>query len=104
MIPAYLFASVISWVSLTYMIDHGLGKHIFVQPPARIPLAVMVFLKSLFISEVCYTGTIVFAKFSILAFYYRIFKVNKLVRYSVFALGIVVSLWGTAVVRAGHLK
>lgn len=69
MIPAYIFTSIISWVTLTYMIFNDFGKHIFIQPPQRIPIAVAAFLKSLFIAEVCYTGAIVFAKFSILAFY-----------------------------------
>lgn len=103
MIPAYLFTSVVSWVSLTYMPNNGFGRHIFIQPPEKIPGVVMAFLKSLFIAEVCYTGTIVFAKFSILAFYWRLFKTNPLVRYSIFVLGTIVSMWGTAVVSFGLL-
>jgi hypothetical protein len=81
------------------MIQYGLGKHIFVQAPIRIPKAVEVFLKSLFISEVCYTGTIVFAKFSILAFYWRLFSRNTFVRWSVIAITGIVTCWGIAVVR-----
>lgn len=93
-----VFTSILSWVSMTWMIQYGLGKHIFVQPLARIPKAVEVFLKSLFISEVCYTGTIVFAKFSILAFYWRLFSRNTLVRWSVIVISGIVTCWGIAVV------
>lgn len=94
-----IFTSIVSLVSVTWMIEYGLGKHIFAQPPQRIPKAVEVFLKSLFISEVCYTGTIVFAKFSILAFYWRIFKMNDFVRWCVFVITGFVTAWGIAVVR-----
>ncbi|PVH94791.1 hypothetical protein DM02DRAFT_538717 [Periconia macrospinosa] len=97
MIPAYIFTSIVSWVTLTYMIFNDFGKHIFIQPPQRIPVVVTVFLKSLFIAEVCYTGTIVFAKFSILAFYWRLFKMNTLVRHSIVVLATIVSMWGIAV-------
>lgn len=99
MIPAYIFTSIISWVTLTYMISHDFGKHIFIQPSPRIPVVVTVFLKSLFIAEMCYTGTIVFVKFSILAFYWRLFKMNGMVRRSIIVLAVIVSMWGIAVVR-----
>ena len=85
------------------MIQYGLGKHIFVQPLDRIPKAVEVFLKSLFISEVCYTGTIVFAKFSILAFYWRLFSRNTFVRWSVIVIAGMVTCWGIAVVSVEKL-
>ncbi|KAF1956052.1 hypothetical protein CC80DRAFT_516889 [Byssothecium circinans] len=76
---------------------HGFGKHIYTQLPEDIPAVVQAFLKSLFIAEVCYTGTIVLAKFSILTFYWRLFRLENIVRYSIIALAAVVSMWGTAV-------
>ncbi|KAF2791430.1 hypothetical protein K505DRAFT_309506 [Melanomma pulvis-pyrius CBS 109.77] len=97
MVPAYVFTSISSWISITWMINFGLGKHIFVQPLARIPECVEVFLKSLFITEVCYTGTIVFAKFSILAFYWRLFSRNDFVRWAVIVITGMVTMWGIAV-------
>lgn len=84
---------------MTWMIQYGFGKHIFVLPLVEIPKAVEVFLKSLFIAEVCYTGTIVFAKFSILSFYWRLFQMNPFVRWSVIVISGIVTMWGTAVVR-----
>ena len=82
---------------MTWMINYGLGKHIYVQPPARIPECVVVFLKALFTTEVCYTGTIVFAKLSILAFYWRLFSRNNFVRYAVMVITAIVAMWGIAV-------
>lgn len=98
MIPGYIFTSIISWVTITYMMDHGFGKHIYIQPQERFLPTLMAFLKALFIAEVCYTGTIVFVKFSILAFYWRLFRLDNRVRYSVIALSVVVTMWGIAVV------
>jgi hypothetical protein len=98
MVPAYLFTSILSWVTITYMPAHGFGKHIYIQLPEDIPATVQAFLKSLFIAEVCYTGTIVLAKFSILTFYWRLFRINNILRYSIIALAAVVSMWGAAVV------
>ena len=83
---------------MTWMMQYGFGKHIYVQPMTDIPKAVEVFLKSLFIAEVCYTGTIVFAKFSILSFYWRLFQMNHSVRWSVISITGIVTMWGTAVV------
>ncbi|KAH3939755.1 hypothetical protein HBI56_224330 [Parastagonospora nodorum] len=97
MIPAYIFTSIVSWVTMTWMIQYGFGKHIYVQPPTDIPKAVQVFLKSLFIAEICYTGTIAFAKYSILLFYWRLFHMNTFVRWSVIVLAGIVTMWCTAV-------
>ena len=80
------------------MVNYGFGKHIYIQPPTQIPEAVEVFLKNLFIAEVCVTGTIVFAKFSILAFYWRLFSRNTFVKWSIIFLAVVVTMWGIAVV------
>lgn len=98
MIPAFIFTTILSWITLTWMIEYGFGQHIFVQRPERIPASIMVFLKSLFIAEICYTGTIVFAKFSILAFYWRLFARNSFVRWSVITITTIVTMWGLAVV------
>jgi hypothetical protein len=83
---------------MTWMMQYGFGKHIYVQPPTDIPKAVQVFLKSLFIAEICYTGTIAFAKYSILLFYWRLFHMNTFVRWSVIVLTGIVTMWCTAVV------
>ena len=78
------------------VIDHGLGRHIWVGPPD----AAVAWAKGLFISEVSYTCLICSVKFSLLAFYWRIFKHSR-IRIPIYFLGTVVSAWGIAVVRGG---
>ena len=73
--------------------DHGLGRHIWVAPPD----AALVWAKGLFISEVCYTVIICSNRFSVLAFYWRIFKPSK-IRIPIYLLVASVSAWGIAVV------
>ena len=59
----------------------------------------VVWAKGLFISEVSYTIIICSIKFSLLAFYWRIFKQSK-IRVPIYILGAIVSCWGIAVVSA----
>ncbi|KAL8727983.1 MAG: hypothetical protein Q9181_005500 [Wetmoreana brouardii] len=87
-----VFAAVMCFVSLTYMVDHGLGRHIWVAPMD----AAVVWAKGLFISEVSYTIIICSIKFSLLAFYWRIFKQSK-IRIPIYVLGAIVSCWGIAI-------
>lgn len=75
------------------MVDHGLGKHIWVAPKD----AGVVWAKGLFISEICYTGIICSIKFSLITFYWRIFKQSR-IRVPIYVLGTVVGCWGVAVV------
>ena len=75
------------------VIDHGLGRHIWVGPPD----AAVAWAKGLFISEVSYTCLICSVKFSLLAFYWRIFKQSR-IRIPIYILAAVVSAWGIAVV------
>ena len=77
------------------MVGHGLGRHIWVSPPD----AGVVWAKGLFISEVSYTIIICSIKFSLLAFYWRIFKQSR-IRIPIYVLGAIVSSWGIAVVGA----
>lgn len=76
------------------MIRYGLGRHIWIAPQG----ALTVFLQGLFISELCYTGVLVFVKFSILALYWRIFRVRSM-QISIYVVATLVTCWGVAVVR-----
>lgn len=78
------------------MIQHGLGKHIWVGPAD----AAVVWARGLFISELSYTIIICSIKFSVLAFYWRIFKQSQ-IRIPIYVIGTIVSCWGVAVVSAG---
>ena len=81
------------------VIDHGLGRHIWTGPPD----AAVAWAKGLFVSEVSYTCIICSVKFSLLAFYWRIFKQSK-IRIPIYVLAAVVSAWGVAVVSPGSLR
>lgn len=80
------------------MVDHGLGRHIWTGPPD----AGEAWAKGLFISEVSYTCIICSVKFSLLAFYWRLFKQSK-IRIPIYILGTIVSCWGIAVVSPRSL-
>ena len=75
------------------VVHHGMGKHIWVAPKD----AGVVWAKGLFVSELSYTVIICSIKFSLLSFYWRIFKQSR-IRIPIYVLGIVVSCWGIAVV------
>jgi hypothetical protein len=102
MIPAYIATSIVSWIGWVYMIPNGFGRHIYIQRPENILNVVEAFLKSLFIVEVCYTAAVAFAKYSILAFYWRIFKPNRSVRLAIYFLTGIMTCWALAVV--GHSR
>ncbi|MCJ1311312.1 hypothetical protein MMC25_004983 [Agyrium rufum] len=92
MVNATVFSCLIALESSTYMVIHGLGKHVWVGPPD----ALVVWAKGLFIAEYCYTVVICSIKFSLLAFYWRIFKVTT-IRIPIYVIGGVVTCWGIAV-------
>ena len=56
------------------------------------------FTKTPFVGEILYTLTLCFAKYSILAFYRRIFATT--IKIPVYVLGALVTAWGTGVVGA----
>lgn len=74
-------------------IQQGYGLHLWVLTPEFVPN----FFKDLFAGEILYTLVLVFAKFSILAFYKRIFA--STIRIPVYILTGFVTCWGVAVVR-----
>lgn len=76
-------------------IQHGLGKHIYILAnPAR---SATVMLQALFIAELCYTGAVICVKGSILALYWRLFKLK--VKVPAYIVGTMVLCWGIAVVN-----
>jgi hypothetical protein len=58
-----------------------------------------VWAMGLFVAEYTYTLSIVFIKWSILAFYWRIFSINPTIRLPMWILCGIVGAWGIAVVR-----
>ena len=72
----------------------GYGLHLWVLTPEYIPN----FFKNLYTGEVLYTFVLCCAKYSILAFYRRMFAGT--IKIPVFILAGIVTAWGIAVV--GH--
>ena len=92
------FCMIRSLILSLSVVNHGLGRHVWVGPPD----ANEAWAKGLFISEVSYTCVICSVKFSLLAFYWRLFKQSK-IRIPIYVLGAVVTCWGIAVVSLGSL-
>ena len=78
---------------MSKVLIHGYGKHVWSGRSD----ALLVWAQGLFISEFAYTGVICSIKFSLLAFYWRIFKVTT-IRIPIYVIGAVVTCWGIAVV------
>ena len=93
------FCMIRSLILSLSVVNHGLGRHIWVGPPD----AAVAWAKGLFISEVSYTCIICSVKFSLLAFYWRLFKQSK-IRIPIYVLGTVVTCWGIAVVSLRSLR
>ena len=72
----------------------GFGKHIWAAPLDGFE----VYFHGLFIAEYLYTMSIVLVKWSILAFYWRIFGSVSLTRLPIWILFGIISAWGIAVV------
>ncbi|KAI0846127.1 hypothetical protein F5Y00DRAFT_272233 [Daldinia vernicosa] len=87
-----LFALACSF-GLAVGIPRGLGRHVQTFGPD----VVKIFYIGLFISEMTYTGVIVFVKFSILAFYWRIFNRSGSIKLPITILTTAVLMWGLAV-------
>jgi hypothetical protein len=70
-----------------------LGQHVWVTPPdSRRAWAL-----SLFVAELGYFITFTLVKWSILAFYWRSFRVRRSIRIPIWTLATIVLLWGIAV-------
>lgn len=80
------------------MVHNGLGKHVWAAPPN----ATRAWALGLFIAEITYTLGLVFVKWSILAFYWRIFNARPSIRIPIWIMFFIVCSWGTAVVSCCH--
>ncbi|KAF4445629.1 integral membrane protein [Fusarium austroafricanum] len=86
-------ASVAVWVIIGYVVPHGTGKHIWVAPAQ----AMKVWAIGIFIGEIAYSLTLSAVKWSILAFYWRIFGSTYLIRVPIWTLLGLVTAWCIAV-------
>ncbi|GFP53034.1 satratoxin biosynthesis SC1 cluster protein 4 [Trichoderma asperellum] len=83
-----------------YAVSRGLGRHVWAGPPdARYAWAV-----GLFIAELGYFVTIACVKWSILAFYYRSFKIRSSVKLPIFTLAVIVLMWAVGVILVTILQ
>ena len=77
------------------VLPHGYGKHLWVGPSD----AALGWAIALFLSEPIYICILCTVKFSLLAFYWRLFKQTTIIRIPIYTLATVVSCWGIASVR-----
>ncbi|UNI18365.1 hypothetical protein JDV02_004638 [Purpureocillium takamizusanense] len=77
-----------------YAVSRGFGRHIWVNPPD----AVRSWAIGLFIAELSYFCTLLCVKWSILAFYWRSFKIRQSIKVPIWALAIITLCWGIAVI------
>lgn len=83
------------------MTKQGLGHDISSVTSFQLGL----FVKGIFISQICWTFVIWTVNFSILAFYWRLFSANRRsVQVIIWILAVVVMAWGVAVVGACPLS
>lgn len=74
--------------------SQGYGRHYEVLTPAYLPN----FFKNLFTGEILYTLILCCVKYSILAFYFRLFA--RSIRIPIYVLAGLVTAWGIAVVSS----
>ena len=77
-------------------LKEGVGKHVEVVL-ASDPKALTIILKSITPAEICYTLSILFAKYSILGFYSRIFNFSAM-KTALIVIFLVVTGWAISVV------
>ncbi|KAL7926751.1 hypothetical protein ACQKWADRAFT_328433 [Trichoderma austrokoningii] len=77
-----------------YAVSRGFGQHVWAGPPdAQYAWAI-----GLFIAKLGYFSAMACVKWSILAFYFRMFKIQGSVRLPIFSLALIVLLWAIAVI------
>ena len=86
--------NVITANSHAVVIPNGYGKHVWTGPPN----ALYAYALGLFMQEILYASLICLVKFSILAFYWRIFNHVVIIRMPIYILGALVGCWGIACV------
>ncbi|GJN84542.1 hypothetical protein PLIIFM63780_008099 [Purpureocillium lilacinum] len=75
-------------------VSRGFGRHVWVNPPD----AVRAWAIGLFTAELAYFCTLLCVKWSILAFYWRSFKIRQSIKVPIWALAIITLCWGIAVI------
>ncbi|TWU71249.1 hypothetical protein ED733_002409 [Metarhizium rileyi] len=92
-VAAVPFSTALSFSVAGYGVSKGLGKHIWATPPDSMYAWAIVML----IGLVTYPVVVVCFKWSILAFYWRLFRFERSVRIFIWILVALVFLWGLAV-------
>lgn len=82
------------WANSTTAVNKGFGRHIWLGKPDTIRSCAI----ALFIGELSYVWTLFPVKMSILAFYWRSFRVERSIRIPIYILATVITLWAMGVV------
>lgn len=88
-----------SKLTYTLAINNGVGRHIWVSSRNSSTLL----FQGLFIAQFLYVGTVCFAKFSILAMYWRLFNIEHYVKVAIYVLAAIVACWGFGIVSQANI-
>ncbi|OAQ89548.1 integral membrane protein [Purpureocillium lilacinum] len=91
-IISLFFSAAFMFDVTVWMASHGFGRHVWVGPPD----ALEVWAKGLFMAVFTYTLSLVFIKWSILAWYWRLFHIQSYMKPLIWILFAVVCIWGVA--------
>ncbi|KAL3964995.1 hypothetical protein ACCO45_001999 [Purpureocillium lilacinum] len=91
-IISLFFSAAFMFDVTVWMASHGFGRHVWVGPPD----ALEVWAKGLFMAVFTYTLSLVFIKWSILAWYWRLFHIQSYMKPLIWMLFAVVCIWGVA--------
>ncbi|PNP47022.1 hypothetical protein THARTR1_10527 [Trichoderma harzianum] len=91
-IVSLLFSGGFTFTVTIYMVNNGFCKHIWAGPPD----ATRDWALGLFTTEFTYTFSLMFIKFSILAFYWRIFSIQFIDKLLLWVLAGMVACWTVA--------
>ncbi|KAF2806913.1 uncharacterized protein BDZ99DRAFT_422208 [Mytilinidion resinicola] len=84
-------------IETKYWTDAGMGRHVASFPPAEIPGVYEKFFKGLFMGWIIYIAAICVVKFSVLAFYWRIFQYTS-IRIPIWILTGITACWGLSTI------
>ncbi|OTA08647.1 hypothetical protein A9Z42_0003790 [Trichoderma parareesei] len=93
-ITSLFFSGGFMFTVTIYMVDNGMCRHIWAGPAD----ATRDWALGLFTTEFTYTLSLVFIKWSILAFYWRIFSIQFLDKLCLWILAGMVACWGVAAI------
>ncbi|QUC19137.1 uncharacterized protein UV8b_03378 [Ustilaginoidea virens] len=94
------FSTTQVFVNVGYGTSKGLGHHLWATPPDSL----YAYSIDLFVSQCAFAGVVVCFKLSILALYWRLFHFQRFIKALIWALAMVILLWGALVMLLATLQ